>query len=660
MKNILVVSVGAPTGESMVKEVDSIFKDYAHTEFCLCHQLARKSSGFDIVIFSSRYSELLCAQYKLPNILYLPARRVINYTNIREIIELEKGTRALLVNDCEETANEAIDQLIEIGLNEIQYIPYYPGCKTFSDTSIAITPGELSYVPSQITKLIDIGVRTLDIQTIYDLMLLLDAGHLFTRNFVTRYLKEIVTISKSFSQSHKKAEQSEKLLETIFNSVESGIAYIGSNHNFIRTNLIFETILNQSKEKLYQKNFDKVMENKKISLKEGTFVVPINERTVLFKIKEVETENIPAFLVTADYADNISKMNQRIKIDSTPRPNRKLYTFDDYLTWDERCMKLITLAKKFTKTDGTVLIQGESGTGKEILAQSIHNGSARRNYPFIPVNITALSQSLIESELFGYEDASFTGAKKGGRPGIFELADKGTVFIDEIGDASLEFQVKLLRTLESKCIRRVGGVEEIPIDVRIIVATNKDLPDLIGRNMFREDLFFRLNILPLSTLPLRQRKADIMPLMRHFLSFYFDETTLNQLLNRELCQFFENYRWKGNVRELINITEYLRLTYEGGAFPVSSLPSYMHVVPEFKNHVFLSEHEYNILSKLGECGSRSTGRTRLQAILAGDGFDIGSGKIRNLLKELEQKGLIDQNPSGCNITDKGRHALSRY
>ena len=232
------------------------------------------------------------------------------------------------------------------------------------------------------------------------------------------------------------------------------------------------------------------------------------------------------------------------------------------------------------------------------------------------------------------------------------------ILIDEIGDASLEFQVKLLRTLESKCIRRVGGVEEIPIDVRIIVATNKNLPDLIGKNMFREDLFFRLNILPLSTLPLRERKADIMPLMRHFLSFYFDESTLNHLLNRELCHFFENYRWKGNVRELINITEYLRLTYEGGAFPVSSLPSYMHSLPESTNRIFLSEQEYKILSKLGECGSRSTGRTRLQALLSEDGFELGSGKIRNILKELEQRGLIDQNASGCNITDEGRHALS--
>lgn len=662
MKNILVVSVGAQTGTAMAEEIDAIFKDYARTEACLCHQLPKKSMGSDIIIFSSEYSEALCSQYKSPGIHYLSARRVINYTNIREIIELKKGTQVLLVNDCEETAAEAIDQLIDIGLKEIDYFPYYPGCKTYPEVSIAITPGEAACVPPRIARVIDIGVRTLDIRTIYDLMLLLEAVHLFNHSFVARYLKEIVTISRSFSENRKKAEQSEKLLETVFNSVESGIAYADADYKVISTNIIFEKIFNKSKEELAQRDLRTLLPHQEVWQRGDTSVAPINGRTVLFDVKEVQTEDSTAFLVTADYGDKISKMNQRIRKDSIQRPSPRLYTFDSYLTWNEECRRMLSLAEKFTKTDGTILIQGDSGTGKEILAQSIHHGSRRRNHPFVPVNITAFTQSLIESELFGYEEGAFTGAKKGGKAGIFELADKGTVFIDEIGDASMDFQVKLLRTLERKSIRRVGGVEEIPVDVRIIVATNKNLLNLIEQNLFREDLFFRLNILPLCTIPLRERKGDIIPLLRHFLSFHFEPEVLEKLLNKEIVDFFLGYSWSGNVRELMNVAEYLGLTYDGsdGAEPnLSILPAYIRNGKRQERRVMLGEEEFTVLHKVGDCGSRGVGRNKLLALLAEAGFNIGTGKIRSLLKRLEERDLIEQTGIGCIITESGKKVLAQ-
>ena len=152
------------------------------------------------------------------------------------------------------------------------------------------------------------------------------------------------------------------------------------------------------------------------------------------------------------------------------------------------------------KTDATIFIQGESGTGKELLAQSIHNASSRRKGPFVAINFAALSETLLESELFGYEEGAFTGAKRGGSAGLFEIAHKGTLFLDEIGDAPLPFQVKLLRVLQEKQVRRVGGLKVIPIDVRIIVATNHNLKEDIKLKLFREDLYYRLNVLPLKIL----------------------------------------------------------------------------------------------------------------------------------------------------------------
>lgn len=454
------------------------------------------------------------------------------------------------------------------------------------------------------------------------MMMLLNADHLFTQSLVARYLKEIVNISKSFSESHKKAQKSERLLETIIDSVDSGIAYVGSNHRIVRTNSIFETILNRSKKDLEDKDFDQFFYGNNVHLREGSYIIPADGRTVLFDVKEIEAGSTPDFLITDNYADKINKMECQIKSNNNKKSPEILYHFDDYLTWDNKCKDMISLAVKFASTDGTVLIQGESGTGKEILAQSIHSFSNRRKYPFIAVNITALSYTLIES--------------------------------DEIGDAPMDFQVKLLRALERKSIRRVGGTEEIPVNVRIIVATNKELPVLIEKGLFREDLFFRLNILPIHTIPLRQRKKDIVPLMKHFLSLYFESDILDQLMNQELEAFLESYLWKGNVRELINVVEYLRLTYDNITLTPSSLPAYMHNSSKQTKKIHIGEEEFLVLTKIAEYENSGIGRNKLHTTISDSGLKLGTGKIRSILKKLEDKDLIEQTSGGCVISEKGK------
>lgn len=213
--------------------------------------------------------------------------------------------------------------------------------------------------------------------------------------------------------------------------------------------------------------------------------------------------------------------------------------------------------RKIANSSSTVLITGETGTGKGVLAKAIHFESSRANQPFIMVNCTSIPETLFESELFGYEEGAFTGAKKGGKPGRFELAQKGTIFLDEIGEMPLPMQAKLLKVLQEYTIERVGGITSIPVDVRVIAATNIDLEEQIKEKKFREDLFFRLNIIPINLPPLKDRKEDISVLTKEFLKKY------NQKLGKkiegftdEVIDFFMNYSWPGNIRELENVVEY--------------------------------------------------------------------------------------------------------
>ena len=232
------------------------------------------------------------------------------------------------------------------------------------------------------------------------------------------------------------------------------------------------------------------------------------------------------------------------------------YTFDNLIGRGERIKWLKREAQVAARTNSTILISGESGTGKELLAHAIHYASPRRNAPFIKVNCAAVPEHLLESELFGYEEGSFTGAKKGGKLGKFELADGGTIFLDEIGDMQLAMQAKLLRVLQEREVEKIGRTRAIKVDVRVIAATNKDLEQMVKEKKFREDLYYRLNVINLHMPPLRDRREDIPMLIEYFIK------TLNQELGRKIKgispqaeQLLVNYDWPGNVRELRNTLE---------------------------------------------------------------------------------------------------------
>lgn len=235
---------------------------------------------------------------------------------------------------------------------------------------------------------------------------------------------------------------------------------------------------------------------------------------------------------------------------------RAIYTFDKIIGKSKNFVSIVEYAKKISDSTSTVLITGESGTGKEVFAQAIHNSSSRRDKVFIAVNCGAIPSNLIESELLGYEEGAFTGAKKGGNAGKFEMAHGGTIFLDEIGEMSLETQVRLLRVIEEGVVSRVGGSKQIPVDVRIIAATNKDLQEEVNKGNFRKDLFYRLNVIPLGLPPLRERKEDIPILVDYYMARISKKLNKKKfnIDNRVMKKFLE-YEWPGNIRELENVIE---------------------------------------------------------------------------------------------------------
>ncbi|AWI07840.1 Fis family transcriptional regulator [Clostridium drakei] len=267
----------------------------------------------------------------------------------------------------------------------------------------------------------------------------------------------------------------------------------------------------------------------------------LNEITEIYKLtEELNKSNII-----------IKKLEKQVN-----SMKRSKYSFDDIICVDVSSEEVKKLSKKAAKSESNVLITGESGTGKELYANAIHAYSNRQNGPFVAVNCATFDANLLESELFGYEEGAFTGAKKGGKIGLFELANGGTLFLDELSEMNYGLQAKLLRVLQEKNIRRIGGLKEVNIDVRIIAATNKSLEKMIEENKFRKDLYYRIAIFPINIPPLRNRREDIKILIEKFMNEVANKIKRNIEISEDAVNILYNYDWPGNIRELKNSIEF--------------------------------------------------------------------------------------------------------
>jgi len=315
------------------------------------------------------------------------------------------------------------------------------------------------------------------------------------------------------------------------------------------------------------------------------------------------------------------------------------YTLANVVGKSPAILSALELARKMSASHSSILIQGESGTGKEIIAQGIHNASPRSSGPFIAVNFAALSDTLLESELFGYLPGAFTGANRHGATGLFEEADNGTLFLDEIGDAPLSFQVKLLRVLQERQIRRIGSYKVIPINVRVIAATNRDLKKLIAEGKFRRDLYYRLNILPIELPPLRERGGDILLLA----AFFYQKEAHGRLFPAEyfskIADCLLSYSWPGNIRELQNVVEYLVTLSPDKAPEPSLLPQDMQRRKpldrqEDRSDSYLKNLIFEEIESAAQSG-RGAGRRSLAERL-----HLPENRVRHALHELAKEGKI--------------------
>jgi transcriptional regulator with PAS, ATPase and Fis domain len=298
----------------------------------------------------------------------------------------------------------------------------------------------------------------------------------------------------------------------------------------------------------------------------------ISGKTVLGVLGKDLFSNLDDLNEIARQASRLHKVIGSHRIKKEPG-NRAKYDLSDIIGEDSSVQKIKALIKQVAKTSSTVLIQGETGVGKELFAHAIHQESSRSDGPFISVNCGAIPESLLESELFGYDEGAFTGARKAGKPGKFELADGGTILLDEIGDIPLHSQVKLLRVLQEKEVERVGGTKTIPVDVRVIASTNRDIWKLCEEGKFRIDLLYRINVVPITVPPLRERRGDIPILVEHFIEKYNRTFGMHiKGIEKKSLARLMKYHWPGNIRELESYIESAMNLCKAGTETLNQLP----------------------------------------------------------------------------------------
>lgn len=360
--------------------------------------------------------------------------------------------------------------------------------------------------------------------------------------------------------SQQKKQLRLQTLQTIIDNIDEGIIVYNVNKQPIFSNKIGQQILKNNPTLAGRQGLSNLTNY--LDDYNGKILDINNEKMLLDVINLNLENNINSDILIFQKVNAIEKNAQKVQLALHQRGLYAKKSFNDIIYNSPKMKTVLDTAKQFAQSNSTILIYGETGTGKEGLAQSIHNASQRVNKPFVSVNCASLPPTLIESELFGYVDGAFTGARRNGKKGLFELAHTGTIFLDEIGDLPLDIQSRLLRVLQEREIMRIGDDKILPIDIRLICATNKNLKELIKQGKFRQDLYYRINVLRLTLPPLREREKDILLLLDFYLNKYTLDKSTNIKLSDEINQYLLNYPWQGNVRELKNIAEVLAFIYK--------------------------------------------------------------------------------------------------
>jgi transcriptional regulator with PAS, ATPase and Fis domain len=492
------------------------------------------------------------------------AQRTINFTNIRDVLEIPCGMKVLLVNDFKERAIETINLLKNSGI-DLDFYPFYPGATTYpQDIMIAVTPGEIKLVPPTIPKVIDIGSRVIDLATWLEIYAYFNYEILDLPTVTSKYVHSAVTNTKELNNVLQQTNFWRRYLSVIVDQLEAAVLAIDKDSAIQIINpkaleilqLQDKNIIKQKAADCLQSDFYQLICRLPYETEE---VMNWGQQTFFFRKRRIiiEGKNFGCLILFRKAAE-INKLEHDYRRQQSGKGFVANYTFPDLIGTSSLFKKLVTISQNMAKSESTILLLGETGTGKELLAQAIHNASLRSSEPFVRVNFSAFSETLLESELFGSEAGTITGENRSAPMGLFEQAHKGTIFLDEIGNASAMIQNRLLRVLQEREIIKVKGKDSIPLDFRVIAATSHNLEKMVGQGLFRADLYYRLNVLPLYLPALRERRQDIPLLMEAFIKKNCRE------LKRPIFQFSQSamaamidYHWPGNIRELENLIQYL-------------------------------------------------------------------------------------------------------
>ncbi|WP_418791599.1 sigma-54-dependent Fis family transcriptional regulator [Phosphitispora sp. TUW77] len=438
-------------------------------------------------------------------------------------------------------------------------------------------------------------------------------------------------------EGHLKANIANHYQTTIVNSISEGIIAVDEKARITKINAVAATLLQVDPETIMYSSINELLgvPNPLLrSLQFGDIVIDEDFQTKNGKAKTNYTitcrpirNQQGKILGMVAIIKEVGALKRKVHQMARARAR---YDFDDLIGRHPSYLMTVELAKRAAKSSSNILLLGESGTGKEVFAQAIHNVSSRSKDPFIAINCAAIPRELIGSEMFGYSDGAFTGAKRGGNPGKFELAQGGTLFLDEIGEMPIELQPHLLRVLQEKVVTRIGGTQVIPIDVRVIAATNKDLYKEVEKGSFRKDLYYRLNVLNITMIPLRDRTDDIQPLAEFFMKKINNGLNKEKkVLHPETLKILQIYQWPGNIRELENVIEKACHIATGEILTIDCLPKELLVSQTYEIINALSPGELSVDEVIvKEIGKKLSKENIIQAV------KHNQGNLTQTAKEL--------------------------
>lgn len=679
-RSILVVGYRKNTLKTIIEQLREIrLHDYFDIQARTVDELFNSTIYHNtLVLVTSRIVLTMVKPYLSKNTPYIVAQRTINYAHIREILELPDDMKVLLVSNMKDAAEETILILKETGIR-LDFQPFYPGTCYDPSVKVAITAGEVELTPASVEKVINIGSRFIDISSIIEIFIHFKMPNFAFNQLSARYIQSLIHVTSELNHEIFTTKMLRNSFEQIVNNIDDAVLLFTKeglvdaiNAKAVDTlNLNGQNTIGKPVNQIVSQSFMEAVESVE---NEFDIFKDIDRVTYYIRKKQISVDDLSfGTLVLFRKANEIQQIEYNYR-NKTKRKNFVAkYTFDDMITENNTILESIRIAKRLAKSNSTILLLGETGTGKEILAQAIHNASPRAYYPFVGVNFAAFSETLLESELFGYEGGAFTGARKDGRSGLFEQAHNGSIFLDEIGDASQAIQNRLLRVLQEREILRVGGEQVISLDLRIIAATNKDLESMIEEGTFRRDLFYRLNVLPIRFPPLRERPEDIRLLTDIFIKEF------TKKLNRRPFRFssaalkaLNDYPWPGNIRELRNTIEYLAHICSDIVF-VEQLPF---LSKQRLSH--LTERKENDYEQIFSAFKKKGFTRELMAILAYlDTADVPAGRhmiLRNTELNLTEQQFryrqkllrdaelitVQRGRKGSEITEKGKDLLHRY